>query len=68
MILDIRFTDKGPSQYQGVRMFTVYPQFDYAQPLGEPVKPEVILHFADYTRERVYIPLANVVSITTTND
>jgi hypothetical protein len=62
MILDIRFTDKGPSQYQGVRMYTVYPQYD-----GSAV-PQIVIHFSDYTRRQVNINLSEIVAITTTND
>lgn len=62
MILDILFTDKAPSQYQGVRMHTVY---NYK---NASAAPEVVIHFYDYSRSQLNIPLENIKSIQVTND
>ena len=64
MILDITFTDKGPLQYQRVRMHTVYmnPTTDLEH------GPEVIIHFAEFCRNSVAIPLAKIKTIQVTND
>lgn len=62
MVLDIRFTDKAPSQYQGVRMTTVY-----TLPVCSS-GPELVIHFYDYERPMLNIKLDYIVSITTSND
>ncbi len=62
MILDITFDDKAPSQYQGVKMTTFYNRPHSHAP------EEIIIHFYEYARESVYLPLKNIRRVQVTND
>lgn len=62
MILDLRFNDAPPMQYQNVRMTTVYTLQDDVAP------PELVIHFYDAMYPQVNISLSRIVQITFTND
>ena len=62
MILDIRFTDGHPVQYQKVRMTTIYTAYDGS------AKPELVIHFYDMLYPQMNIELRRIEAITTTND
>lgn len=63
MILDIKFRDSAPIQYQHVRMTTVYTEHD-----GSSAEPELVIHFHDGIYPQVNIPLRRIVTVMTTND
>lgn len=62
MILDIRFTDSGPVQYQHVRMTTIYTRPD------SDSGPELVIHFHDVLYPMMNIPLARITHVVVTND
>ena len=62
MIIDIRFTDNPPIQYQDVRRTSVYMHSD-----GTAV-PELIIYFKQFDREHVNLPLRQIIDWTVTND
>lgn len=62
MVVDIRFKEESPRQFQGVRMTSIYPNKD-----GNVV-PEMIIHFQEITKSATYINLSRIDSITITND
>lgn len=59
MIIDIRYTDKGPEQIQGVRLTSVR--------ITKNLNLELVIHFKDYRQQR-NIPLTNVYNFTISND
>lgn len=62
MILDIRFKDGPPRQFQYVRMTTVYTNQDFT------ANPELVIHFYDNLYPQMNIPLHRITCFTTTND
>ena len=62
MILDIRFKNSAPKQFQKVRMTTIYFEPDSGS------GPELVIHFYDSLYPQVNIPLVRIVEIMTTND
>jgi hypothetical protein len=62
VILDIRYKHKGPEQFQGVSMTTIY-----LEPAQE-VHPELMIHFLEYSKSSIAIPLKSIKSIQVTND
>lgn len=65
MVVDIRYVNKGPNQYQNVRMITFYPTQD--KTLGE-VEPEIVMHFDEVERGQINIPAYTLRSVTVTRD
>lgn len=67
MILDIRFVDSSPVQYQHVRRTTLYvPTNDL--PVDYVAEPELVIHFEDSIYPQMNIPLRRIVICSTTND
>jgi len=68
VIIDIRYTDKGPEQIQHIRRASLYPQTEASH------SPELVIHYEFNHRnenngmEMGWIPLDNVRSISFTND
>jgi len=61
MVIDIRYHDKAPEQYQNVRLTTVYTGPD------ADVLPEMVIHFTTY-QPQVNIPLHEILAVSFTND